>query len=127
MRSACQLRWRSQPPCALMKTKINYRSVHVLRKGCVTKRGRSLFRRRGWERQIELRPAGKRGFVSLRLLISLFVSVSILFLALLVTATSFSEFRLRRLDGSRQRDGSFPTIKLEPVASGLTQPTTVTN
>jgi glucose/arabinose dehydrogenase len=60
-------------------------------------------------------------------LISLFVSVSILFLALLVTATSFSDFRLRRLGGSKQRDGSFPTIKLEPVVSGLTQPTTVTN
>jgi glucose/arabinose dehydrogenase len=60
-------------------------------------------------------------------LISLFVSVSILFLALLVTATSFSDFRLRRPGGSKQRDGSFPTIKLEPVVSGLTQPTTVTN
>lgn len=86
-----------------MKTKIPHRLVPLL-----------IFRR-------------ERGFVSLRFLIVLVASLTGFFLALLVTANSSGDLKLQRHNSLRQRSGSFPTIKLEQVASGLIQPTTVTN
>src|SRR6266568_463567 len=78
------------------------------------------------------------GFFTLRFLIVLFVSLSgLLLLALgdLVTAHSFSDLApkvfasgaFQGSNGLRQKRGSSPTIELEQVAAGLTQPTTVTN
>ena len=75
------------------------------------------------------------GFFSVRSLIVLFTSLTGLFLALLVTASSFSDFTpktfasgaLRRINSLTQRRGPLPTIQLEQVVSGLTEPTTVTN
>jgi glucose/arabinose dehydrogenase len=120
-----------------MKTKITYRPVRllVLRNGCATKGESRLFRRSGCEGGIELRLSGERGFFSLRLLIVLFTSLTGLFLALLVLADSSRDLTpkvvasgaLQRFNGLAQKRGSLPTIQLEQVASGLTQPTTVTN
>jgi hypothetical protein len=67
-------------------------------------------------------------------LIVLFTSLSGLFLALLVLADSsrdltpkiFASEALQRFNGLGQKHGSLPLIQLEQVASGLTQPTTVT-
>ncbi len=119
-----------------MKTKITYRLVHlsVLCNGCDTK-SETRLSRRGCEGRLELGTAGERGFVSPRLLIVLFASLTGLFLALLVTASSSSDLTpkvfasgaLQRFNGLGQKRGPFPTIQLEQVASGLTQPTTVTN
>jgi glucose/arabinose dehydrogenase len=102
------------------------------------------------------------GFVSLRVLICLFVSLSgffLLALAELVTANSSSDLTpkvlihslprtqpfglpiygarvpaapfasgaLQRFSSLTQKRGPFPTIQLEPVVSGVTQPTNVTN
>ena len=68
-------------------------------------------------------------------MIVLFTCLTGLFLALLVLAESsrdltpkaFASGALQRFNGLGQKRGSFPTITLEQVASGLTQPTTVTN
>jgi glucose/arabinose dehydrogenase len=111
------------------ENKITYRLVRLLllRNDCAAKGASRLFRRSDCEGRIELRPSGQHGFVSLGFLIVLFASLTGLFLALLVTASSFSDLTLRRVNDLRQRCGSFPTITLEQVASGLTQPTTVTN
>jgi glucose/arabinose dehydrogenase len=135
-----------------MKTKITCRLIRlVLRPACGTAKGESrLFRRIGCEDGIELRPARERGarravalresgFITLRLLISLFVSLcglSLLALGELVTANSSGDLTLQLRKPSRagdlvedltQKRGPFPTIQLEQVVSGLTQPTTVTN
>ena len=67
------------------------------------------------------------GFFRLRFLIVLFASLTGLFLALLVTANSFSDLAFQGSNGLTQKRGSSPTIELEQVVSGLTQPTTVTN
>jgi len=127
--SARQLRWIAQPPCTLMTTKITYQCVRlvILRSGCATERESRLFRRSGREGRIELKPADEHGFASLRLLIGLFVSLCGFFLALLVTANSSRDLALQRFNGSKQKEGSLPAIELQQVASGLTQPTTVTN
>ena len=119
-----------------MKTKITYRLVRlsVLCNGCDTKGETRLFRR-SCEGRLELGTAGERGFVSPRLLIVLFASLTGLFLALLVTASSSSDLTpkvfasgaLQRFNGLGQKRGPFPTIQLEQVGPGLTQPTTVTN
>jgi glucose/arabinose dehydrogenase len=111
-----------------MKTKITYRLVRLsfLCNGCDTK-GETRLSRRSCEGRLELGTAGERGFVSPRLLIVLFASLTGLFLALLVAASSSSDLTFRRSNGLRQRRGPFPTIQLEQVVSGLTQPTTVTN
>jgi len=63
-------------------------------------------------------------------LICLFVSLSGLFLLALgelVTADSSGDLTLQRFSSATRKRGPFPTIQLEPVISGLTQPTTVTN
>ena len=68
-------------------------------------------------------------------MIVLFTSLTGLFLALLVLADSstdltpkgFASGALQRFNGLGQKRGTLPTIQLEQVASGLTQPTTVTN
>jgi glucose/arabinose dehydrogenase len=60
----------------------------------------------------------------------LFVSLSGLFLLALgelVTADSSGDLTLQRFSSATRKRGPFPTIQLEPVISGLTQPTTVTN
>jgi glucose/arabinose dehydrogenase len=70
------------------------------------------------------------GFFRLRFLIVLFVSLTGLFLLALgelVTAHSFSDLAFQGSNGLRQKRGSSPTIELEQVVPGLTQPTTVTN
>src|ERR1041385_8434933 len=69
----------------------------------------------------------ERGFVSLRRLISLFVSLSGFFLALLVTAHPSRDLTLERGNALTQKRGPFPAIQLEKVVGGLTQPTTVTS
>jgi glucose/arabinose dehydrogenase len=62
----------------------------------------------------------QQAFLRLRLLTALFVFFSGVFLALFATANQFN--------GSTNRSlGPFPTIQLEPVASGLTMPVTVSN
>ena len=134
---------RLKPPSTLMKTRITYRLLRllVLRSGYATKSESRLFRRSCVKGRIELRPAGERGtrralalreggFVSLRVLICLFVSLSGLFLLALgelVTADSSGDLTLQRFSSATRKRGPFPTIQLEPVISGLTQPTTVTN
>ena len=70
------------------------------------------------------------GFFRLRFLIFLFASLTGLFLLALgelVTAHSFSDLTFQGSNGLRQKRGSSPTIELEQVVPGLTQPTTVTN
>jgi glucose/arabinose dehydrogenase len=65
-----------------------------------------------------------------RLLVVLFVFLSgfvLLALGELVTASSFSDVRHGRPDGLTQKRALFPTIQLEQVATGLTQPTNITN
>src|SRR5262245_19663926 len=121
MRSACQLGSGTQPPCTPMKARNTYRLVRlfVLRNDCATKRKSRLFRS-GCEHQSRLAPRGERAFVTLRYLICLFVFLSGLFLALLVTANSRSDLMSRRFSGPTQKQGPFPTIQLEQVVSGLT-------
>ena len=68
------------------------------------------------------------GFVSLRRLITLFVSLSGFFLVLLVTANPSRDIRPEPGKGLTQKPvGPFPVIQLEKVVGGLTEPTTVTN
>jgi glucose/arabinose dehydrogenase len=120
-----------------MKTKITCRLVRLV------------VRRSGYKGQIELKPAAERGnrravvprlrdeggFVSLRRLISLSVALCGFSLALLVTANSpsnltpkvFAGGERQQVNGLAQKRGPFPTIQLDPVVSGLTQPTTVAN
>jgi glucose/arabinose dehydrogenase len=112
-----------------MKTKITYRLLPllVLRGGYATKSESRLFRRSCVEGRIELRPAGKRGprrglalrevgparrsssvggFVNLRLLISLFVSIAgffLLALGELATANPFSDLVPKMLTHSLPR------------------------
>ena len=130
---------RLKPPSTLMKTRITYRLLRllVLRSGYATKSESRLFRRSCVKGRIELRPAGERGarralalreggFVSLRVWICLFVSLSGLFWALLVTADSSGDLTLQGFSSSTRKRSPFPTIQLEQVVSGLTQPTTVT-
>jgi len=54
-------------------------------------------------------------------LFTVFISLTGLFLALLVTANSSSDLALKRFGGLTQKRGSLPAIQLEQVASGLTQ------
>src|SRR6266536_4245901 len=78
------------------------------------------------------------GFFGLRFLIVLFVSLTGLFLLALgelVTAHSpsdsapkvFASGAFQGSNGLTQKRGSSPTIELEQVVPGLTQPTNVTN
>src|SRR5689334_92376 len=69
----------------------------------------------------------EHGFISLRTLIVLGASLTGFFLALLVPPSSSSNFAQGRPKRLTQEQGPFPTIHLEPVVSGLTQPTNVTN
>jgi glucose/arabinose dehydrogenase len=112
-----------------MKTKIIYRLIRFL----VARIDPKPAPERAARRAVALREGG---FVSLRRLISLSVSLCGFLLALLVTANSSSDLtrQLRRpsragdlVAGLTQKQGPFPTIQLDPVVSGLTQPTTVTN
>ena len=89
------------------------------------------------------RRRGEAVFFNLRLFISLFAFLAGFFLALLATAKPFSDLapkvftrhggqaeqatRSFNSESFRNSLGPFPTIQLEQVVSGLTQPTTVTN
>jgi glucose/arabinose dehydrogenase len=62
----------------------------------------------------------QHAFLTLRLLTAIFVFLSGVSLALFATANQFKDSTKRSL-------GPFPTIQLEPVASGLTNPVTIAN
>jgi glucose/arabinose dehydrogenase len=97
-----------------MKTKSNCRLVW--RSDCARRTAR--------------KPIGEDGFFRLHLLVIFLVflsSVFLLALGELVTAHSLSDSGLHQRKDVRQKLGSFPTIQLEQVATGFTQPTTITN
>ena len=109
-----------------MKTKSNCRFVRllVLRSSSATHDGS------GCEGRPARKLTNEGGFFRLRLLIIFFVclfSAFLLALGELLRAHSLRDSALHQRKDVRQQLGSFPTIQLEQVATGLTQPTTVTN
>ena len=66
--------------------------------------------------------------LSLRLSIGVLFALIGLFLGLFATARPLSDPTIRRFNDARDRQhGPFPTIQIQPVASGFASPVTVTN
>jgi hypothetical protein len=66
--------------------------------------------------------------MSLRLSIGVSFALVGIFLGLFATARPLNDSTIRRFrDASDRQHGPFPTIQLQPVASGFASPVTVTN
>ena len=74
------------------------------------------------------RSTSQHAFLDLRILSGVFVLLPGVFLALFATGSQFNDSTLQRFnDLTKRLHGPFPTIQLEPVASGLVNPVAVAN